>query len=897
MPLVSPPWFDAESIKRQLSDQQFDDPLGRTLSAFKSALKQGRQALIAMHEERRPIADIVRASSDLIDELLICAWDTLCANCPTSTISLIAVGGYGRQELNLNSDIDLLILSEQALSDTEVSQVESLIQLLWDLNLEVGHSVRTIGESVTLASQDVAIFTNLLEARPLSDELSLNQILQTAIRDQSIWPNQRFFEAKLQEQVERHASFDDTSYKLEPNLKSSPGGLRDIQSISWMANRIHSISKLEDATADGLLTPGERDVLIKQRDLLWQIRNCLHVLSKRDENRILFNYQAKIAEHFGLNSNDKQLAVEQLMQQYYRATKDIRRLNEFILQQIGDSFNTAPEVILDCEDSRFIVVNGHLTHKEPAIFEQDPSAMLGIFSVYQRDSNIKNFSAATVRAIRTHLHLIDDQFRNDPKNLATFLLFFTNDDALTRTLHKLDIYGVLGRFLPVYGRIAGQMQHDLFHAYTVDAHSLFVIHNLRRFAQEQFRDEFPDLSEIMSRTKSRHRVYLAGLFHDIAKGRGGNHDKLGAVDAREYCTKLSMPPNDVELVSWLVLHHLQMSKVSQRKDLSDDQVIKTFAERVGNQIYLDNLYLLTVADICATSPDTWTAWKGHLLNQLYRKTTRYFNNLDEEPVVDNKAKRARRKRTTATLLNDKVSAETLEQYWLMLDDDYVSSHRSSTMAWHAEKICSASALDMPVVDARYLKEYEAQQYLIYTADLPYMLPAITAAFDKLGQNILQAKIHSANPGFTILLFTVSSIVRLEQAPKKSRLVDDAAQVRNTLISTRFQTPPKKHLIPRLLKEFQHKTTVTISEITDQGNLSVEIVALDEPGLINKISNAFAQCHLRLINASITTVGAKAEDTFTVGHPSKTQSLTQEHRDALESALNALFDSDKNPKAS
>ena len=886
MALASPPLFDTVAIKRQLNETS------QPLTTFKIALELGQQSLIAKHQQHHPITEIVRASSKLVDDLLICAWEALCSECNPSNVSLIAVGGYGRQELNLNSDIDLLILSEQALSAAATTQVESLIQLLWDLNFEVGHSVRTIEECVELASDDVTIFTNLLEARPLCGDVSLNQRLQSRIRDQSIWPNQQFYEAKLNEQNERHQSFDDTAYKLEPNLKSSPGGLRDIQSISWMANRIYGITKLEDAAVEGLLTPGERDVLINQRDLLWQIRNCLHVLSKRSENRILFNYQPEIAEHFGLSTNDEQLAVEQLMQQYYRAAKDIRRLNEFILQQIGDSFNTAPEVVLQCKDPRFIVVNGHLTHKDAHIFEQDPSAMLGIFVVYQHDSNIKDFSAATVRAIRSHHHLIDDTFRENPKNLHTFLSFFTDDHALTRTLRKLDLYGVLGRFLPVYGRIAGQMQHDLFHAYTVDAHSLFVIRNLRRFAQSEFNDEFPELSEVMERTQLRHRVYLAGLFHDIAKGRGGNHDKLGAIDAREYCTKLAMAAEDVELVSWLVLHHLQMSKVSQREDLSDEQVIKSFAERVGNQAYLDNLYLLTVADIRATSPDTWTAWKGHLLSQLYNKTTRYFNNLQDKHVVDNKAKRTRRKRATAALLKDNVNAETLEQYWQMLDDDYVLSHRPATMAWHASQICSASALDMPVVDARYLKEYEAQQYVIYTADSPYVLPAITAAFDELGQTILQAKIHAANPGFTILLFTVSTIVKLTQMPSKKVLSNDATCVRSTLISTNVKTPPKNLWVPRLLKEFEHISKVTISDITEQGNIIIEIEALDEPGLINKISNAFAQCHVRLINASITTVGEKAEDTFMVGHPSKTQSLTRDHKVALDNALNALFGLDK-----
>ncbi len=852
-----------------------------SLSTAKQHLKANRTQLLALHHNDAPIDQVVAATSKLADDLLTQIWPQHFG--ADSALSLLAVGGYGRSELNLHSDIDLLLLSQRALDKTTAYQAEQFIQFLWDLGLEVGHSVRSLNQCIKQAKSDVGIMTNLLEARLLIGDQKLHEALQQTIRKQSVWPNKAFFAAKVTEQQTRHANFEDTAYKLEPNLKGSPGGLRDIQTISWMANRIFGHYDIESSAVEGFLEQGELQSLIDNRRLLWRLRNSLHALSGRCEDRLLFNYQTEIATQFGLSDNPEQRAIEQLMQQYYRAAKETRRLNEFLLQQIEDSFSTQKPKILKCRDGRFEIINGHLRHKEPQLFTEQPNALLDAFAIYQRDERINDFSAATVRAIRANLHLIDDHFRSQPDNLSTFLGIFRHDKSLTRTLRKLDTYGVLGRFLPVYGRIAGQMQHDLFHAFTVDAHSLLAVRNLRRFAQPKYHDEFPELNTVMQTTNSRHCLYLAGLFHDIAKGRGGDHHSKGAVDARNYCTQLRMPPEEVELVAWLVLNHLQMSKVSQREDLSDSEVIDNFAELVGNQSYLDHLYLLTVADICATSATTWTAWKGHLLSQLYNKTTRAFGNAEQERVVDNNVKIERRKKATSELLNSKVPTESLERFWTMLDDEYVLSHRPATMAWHGEQICSASALDMPVVDARYLEEYEAQQYFIYTADSPYIVPTITEAFDQRGQNIVQAKIHSANPGFTILLFTVTALHK-EHAPQKAQLSEDADWVRNALVAPHSQSTPKKRFIPRAMKQFDFEPEISIIVNDGQGTLSVNLVALDQPGLIHKISNVFAQCQVKLVSANITTVGEKVEDSFVVAHPAKDQALDAAEAKTLKAAL-------------
>ncbi len=851
------------------------------LEAYKSRLRTAREASIANHQKNPSIESVVRETAAQIDAILRDLWAVFFQD--QNALSLVAVGGYGRNELNIHSDIDVLILHniedsvEQTLED---SGVDSFIQFLWDIGLEVGISVRSIKDCLSLAADDITIMTTLLESRWLAGNEAMYRQLDEQIRQHSSWTNQSFFAAKFKEQIKRHERFDDTTYKLEPNIKKSPGGLRDIQTISWVANKIYGTSDPDRLMAMGLMTEDELFQFKESRNTLWTLRNDLHALCGRAEDRLLFSHQQDIAEARGYKDEPGLLAIEQLMRLYYRAAQDIRRLNDLILQLIDESLHTAEGIKRTQLETDFYIENGYLGISDSSVFSRNPIQMLHVFELYQRHhSSLKGLSANCARAIRETESLIDDAFRNKAEHKAIFLGLFIHEEGLTHTLRKMHQYGILGAFLPVFGEIEGQMQHDLFHAYTVDAHTLMVIRNLRRTVLDRFADEIPNITKLMQRTKKRYRLYLAALFHDIAKGRGGNHDTLGAAESTAFGEKFGLKQKDIEMISWLVLSHLQMSKVSQREDLSNPDVIQRFAKMVGTQECLDALYLLTVADIRGTSASTWTAWKGHLLSQLYNASSRVFS--QRESVEMDIASLIQEKQVqTLALLDPPIEQRRLDQYWEMLDEDYFRMHSPDTIAWHATAICHASALDLPLVEARYLSDYEAEQYLVYTADSDVLFSTIAGVFDRFSQNIVQAHIHAANPGFTVLIFTVTS----EQTPVEEELERHTEAMRYALLQAREHKAPIKKMLPRRLKEFTVEPQIKFAADSDGKQTMLSITALDQPGLIHLIATALAKCRIRLISAHIATAGEKALDRFVVCQPNSNKALNERQKNCLSNLL-------------
>ncbi len=852
------------------------------LDTFKQRLLSAREASIARHRENQPIELAVHQAATEIDAILTDVWTLYFEQ--NKALSLVAVGGYGRSELNIHSDIDLLILHalpepvEQALED---SGVDAFIQFLWDIGLEVGISVRSIADCQQLANDDITIMTTLLESRWLAGNPDMYRDFDTQIREHTEWTDQSFFSAKFKEQNTRHERFDDTTYKLEPNIKKSPGGLRDIQTISWVANKIYGTSDPDKLMSLGLMTEDELAQFKESRNTLWTLRNDLHALTGRAEDRLLFSHQQDIAAERGFKDEPGLLAIEQLMRLYYRAAHDIRRLNDLILQLIDETLHKDEYVEREQLEDDFYIENGYLGVADADVFLRNPAQILHVFELYQsHHSHLKGLSAICARAIRETDHLIDDAFRDNDQHKAIFLGLFKRENGLTHTLRKMHQYGVLGAFLPVFGKIEGQMQHDLFHAYTVDAHTLMVIRNLRRTALDRFAEEMPNITDLMQRTGKRYRLYLAALFHDIAKGRGGNHDTLGAVEAQAFAQKFGLSDEDGELIAWLVLTHLQMSKVSQREDLSNPEVIQRFAEQVGTQDCLDALYLLTVADIRGTSASTWTAWKGHLLAQLYNATTRMLSQR-ESVEIDIASLIRDKQQKTIELLDPPLPQGRLDQYWEMLDEDYFRMYSADSIAWHASAICTASALDLPLVEARYLSDIEAEQYLVYTADSDVLLSTVAGVFDRFSQNIVQARIHAANPGFTVLIFTVTS----EQAINTdSELEIHAAEMRHALLQAREHKAPVKRMLSRQLKQFTVEPSIKLTSISDNKQTLLSITALDQPGLIHLIATALAKCRIRLVSAHIATAGEKAEDRFVVCQPNRDKALTERQKNCLYDLL-------------
>ncbi len=585
---------------------------GTAVDKLREVLQGANGALAHRFLAGHPATDLVADQTALVDRVIRAAWERTCGPQMPGAV-LAAVGGYGRGELQPFSDVDLLVLLPGKSKRDAREPVSAFLTLLWDIGLQVGHSTRTVDECRDECRRDLTTVTTLMEARWLLGPEDLFRRMEKACAPPGVWPARSFFEAKLKEQQARHARYDDTAYNLEPNVKGSPGGLRDIQMILWVARRHFGTGDLEALVAHDFLTPGQLRVLHQGRDFLWRVRFALHVLTGRKEDRLLFDYQSRIAQLFGYQDATYMLAVEQLMQRYYRTVMDLSRLNEMLLQLFQEAILMNPHVEAEPLNDRFQVKNGFLQVVDDDVFDRQPSAILELFLLLQQHPRIKGVSATTVDLIQRNLHLIDDEFRQDPRNHRLFLQILRAPDGVTHELRRMNLYGVLGRYVPAFGRIVGRMQYDLFHAYTVDAHTLFVVSNLRRFALSRYDHEFPRCSEIMQALPAPEIAYLAGLFHDIAKGRGGDHSELGSVDAEAFCLEHGMSRYEARLVAWLVRHHLALSMTAQRRDIADPAVIRDFAAHVGDETHLDYLYVLTVADVRATNPKLWNSWKAQLV--------------------------------------------------------------------------------------------------------------------------------------------------------------------------------------------------------------------------------------------------------------------------------------------
>src|SRR4030088_3200694 len=624
LPTRSAPWPLLTRLPTLLADANGSP------ATYREYLRQAHEELKTRFLAEDPIEDLVHARAALIDVVLREAWRTQhLVN--VDSWALVAVGGYGRGELHPCSDIDILLLVPQPPDPQGRGVVERLVTFLWDIGLEVGHSVRTVEECAQESVADVSVMTTLIEARLLAGNAELVAQMRTALGPDRVWPVKEFFEAKVREQALRHLKAHDTAYNLEPNVKTGPGGLRDIQTIAWVAKRHFGSDTLDGLATRGFLSVAELRRLKQAQAFLWKVRFGLHVLTGRREDRLLFDHQIRLAQTFGYEDASYTLAVEQFMQRYYRTVMDVSLLNELLLQLFREAILTESEPPRPL-NARFQVRNGSLEAVNSDVFARTPSAILELFVLLQQNPEINGVRASTMRAVARSLWLMDEEFRQNPRNHRLFLEIVRSPIGVTHELRRMNTYGVLGRYIPAFGRIVGRMQYDLFHAYTVDAHTLFVVSNLRRLAMPKYNDEFPALSQIMQSLPRQEIAYLAALFHDIAKGRGGDHSELGAVDAEAFCLEQGLGRYEARLVAWLVRNHLILSITAQKKDISDPDIIHEFARRVGDQVHLDYLYVLTVSDVRGTNPKLWNAWKARLFEQFYERTKRALRRGLETPI-------------------------------------------------------------------------------------------------------------------------------------------------------------------------------------------------------------------------------------------------------------------------
>ena len=735
------------ALKSPVDHTAFDSPSPENY--FKNLLSEHNDQLAAQFKAKVPIADLLHARADLIDEILIQGWRYYVST-DMDSFALIAVGGYGRQELQPYSDIDILILHSAAIEPPQVAALENFLHFLWDTGLKLGHSVRTLDECEDEARHNQVILTTLIESRLLHGSQVLFDAMLQRIGPEHMWSSGDFFEAKLAEQRERYAKFHQTAFNLEPDVKESPGGLRDVQMITWVKKRHYNTRTLHELVASGCLTEEEFQELDAAQTFLSEVRFALHSLTGRGENRLLFDYQRVLATQFGFEDSGQSSAVEQFMQKYYRTVMGLERLNEMLLQLFREVIYREHE---QCEivpiNARFQSLCNYIEVTDENVFKHHPLALLEIYLIQQQIPALKGIRASTIRLIRQNLYLVDDKFRQNPAATKIFVQILAQRRGITHQLRRMNRYGFLAVYIPAFANIVGRIQYDLFHVYTVDQHTLFLIRNLRRFALDKHNNELPFCNAIFMLITAPELLYLAALFHDIAKGKGGDHSILGETIATDFCRQHQLTEHDTQLVAWLVRNHLIMSMTAQRKDLSDPDVIHEFATLVGSMERLNYLYLLTVADIRATNPSMWNTWKDSLLKQLYTATHRTLHRGLDNPV--DKTHKLQRVQTEAhkILIRLGLQQQTIDKVWQNLETDYFLRYSIDEAVWHTIAISSCNANDFPLVFLRPQNQRGSVEVFLYTEDKQALFYQSTAVLDQLGLTILDARIITTKHGLVL----------------------------------------------------------------------------------------------------------------------------------------------------
>ncbi|MEI8009786.1 MAG: [protein-PII] uridylyltransferase [Candidatus Nitrotoga sp.] len=800
---------------------------------------------------------LLKSHTKLVDKHLCKAWELLAM---PKNMTLVAVGGYGRSELYPRSDIDLLVLLPDETDTTSQNSLKEFVGFLWDIGLEVSHSIRTVTQCIE-ESADITVQTNLLEARRIIGAKKLFEKMVSALTTHLDYRN--FYTAKKNEQDKRHARFIDADYNLEPNLKESPGGLRDLQTLLWISRACNLSSAWRDLAKKNMITPLEARAITRHERLLQDLRIRLHYLSGRREDRLLFDYQTELAQQLQITATSTYRPSEHMMQRYYRTKKAVLQLNAVLLK----NFYTClfPE---DSEtrplNKRFMVRNNLLEIHDEGLFEREPSSIMESFLLLETHSYLNGFSATTLRALWRARRKIDAKFRQDTKNRALFMAILRQPHGLTHALRYMNQNDILGQYLPAFGRIVGQMQHDLFHVYTVDEHILMVIRNLRRLNLAEYAHENLLCTKLIKDFLRVEVLYIAGLFHDIAKGRGGDHSILGCTDAKRFCKQHELTREDTDLVIWLVKFHLKMSATAQKQDLSNQDVIANFAAHIKNDRYLVALYLFTVADIRGTSPKVWNTWKGKLLEDLFWATRRYM--IDGE-IADQVGEI--RTRTLEALSLHAATPGGHEALWSQLDRDYFLHHEPNDIVWHTRLLETKVDAETTIVKTRLNHTGDGIQLMVYSPNQPYLFARICNFFERLNYSIMDAKIHTTHNHYTLGSFLVMDVGNGKPAYRdimnyiEHELSREIAAIDKAI-------PHKPGRMSRQLKHFPIPSEVTITPYNKDSYL-LSIISGDRPGLLARIAYVLARHNITIHSAKINTLGGRAEDVFQIANTPSIQS--------------------------
>ena len=857
---------------------------------IKQAIQKQNDYLKSIFSPEKPILPLLVGKSLFLDKMLNVLWNRFITQAPEN-FALIAVGGYGRQEMFPYSDIDILILLDDSTPEPAKEQLSALCTFLWDIGLKLGLSVRSTSECLQAAADDQTIMTSLMESRHLAGNQDLSINLDTQLSEQKPWSSESFYNAKLEEQQLRHKKFHGTAYNLEPNIKESPGGLRDLQIIAWVFKHHYKTATLHELTQYEFLPRSEYAELFSAQELLWKIRFTLHLQTGRCEDRLLFDHQREVATSFGFTEQKNNEGVEQFMQLYFKTVMQLERLNETLLQVFDEHCLTHAEKIYKPQtiNDKFDNIGGYIAAKSVSIFQTHPRALLEIFILIQKTPSIKGIRATTIRLIRSNLRLIDDSFRQDPLARQLFIDILRQPRTINHVLRMMNRYGVLAAYLPSFNNIVARMQYDLFHIYTVDEHTLFVIRNLRRFALEKHNEELPFCNSIFLLIPKPHILYTAGLFHDIAKGKKGDHSELGQAIAQQFCIDHKISDHDTNLICWLVRNHLIMSTTAQHKDISDPEVIHEFAAKVGKVEYLNYLYLLTVADIRATNPQLWTSWKDSLLKELYSATANALRRGLENPILQLDTIKETQSEAYKELIKKGLSTASIQKAWKHISPDYFLRYYADEVIWHTIAINSNPEGDLPLILLRPQNQRGSAEIFIYVQQKQedFIFSRCTTALDNLGLTILDARIISTQDE----QYTLNSFQVLEQSGEPITDLHRELHICSTVkqqLSDRANTQQKNlHHHSRQATYFPIRTQAHFHQDTQNRYDILELVTTDHPGLLAKMAQFFRANQLNLISAKITTIGSRAEDIFFLNTHTK-QLLSDEQMQNLAKDLIQLL---------
>ncbi|MDR5779216.1 [protein-PII] uridylyltransferase [Caballeronia sp. LZ065] len=834
---------------------------------LRAAYKAAKAVLVERFQTTSNVEPLMHALARATDDALKGAWHA-CAM--PENAALVAVGGYGRGELAPFSDVDILVLLPDSTSDTDTElngRIERFIGMAWDLGLDIGSSVRSVEQCIAEAANDITVQTSLLEARRICGNTRLYQ--RFSERYHETLDPRAFFQAKVLEMRQRHAKFQDTPYSLEPNIKESPGGLRDLQLILWIARAAGFGSNWRELDTRGLITEREARELRRNEGFLKALRARLHVIAKRRQDILVFDLQTPLAESFGFEATAAKRASEQLMRRYYWAAKAVTQLATILIQNVEAQLFPSTSGITRVLNSRFVEKQGMLEIARDDVFEHEPHAILEAFLLYEQTRGVKGFSARTLRAIYNARDLMDRAWRRDPDNRRLFMEILKQPEGITHAFRLMNQTSVLGRYLINFRRIVGQMQHDLYHVYTVDQHILMVLRNLRRFAIAEHAHEYPFCSQLMGNFERPWVLYVAALFHDIAKGRGGDHSTLGMADARRFCREHELGQEDTDLVVWLVQQHLTMSQVAQKQDTSDPEVIKQFASVVRTERRLTALYLLTVADIRGTSPKVWNNWKGKLLEDLFRATQAVLGGA--EPDAHSELK-SRQEAALALLRLETVPEGAQKRLWDQLDVGYFLRHDPADIAWQTRVLYRHVESDRPIVRARPSPIGAALQVLVYVQDRPDLFAGICGYFDRNGLSVLDARITTTRHGYALDNFLVAHPEHDGSYRDIANLVEQ--QLSTLLTDERILPEPSKGRVSRLVRTFPITPRVDLRP-DDRGQYYIlSVSANDRQGLLYSIARVLAQHRIGVQAARINTLGERVEDVFLIDGKSLSNNRTQ-----------------------